>query len=381
MTIGIIAEYNPFHNGHVYLINEIKKKYPDSTLVLVLSGNFTQRGIPSIMNKWDKTDISLKYGIDLVVELPIPFVIQSADYFSYGGVTLLEKLKVDKLIFGSESNDISILEKIAEIQLNNPEFDNLVKLYCKSGYNYPTSLSLAIEELSGDKITTPNDLLGISYIKTIKENNYNLKYECIKRTNDYNSDKLEEEISSATAIRKAIKDKVNIEKQVPKEVLSYLNKPIFIDDYFKYLKYKIITEDDLSIYNSVDKDIESKLKKEIINSHSIDEYINKLKTKRYTYNRLGRMLLHIILNFTKEKSILFKNISYIRLLGFNDKGRIYLNSIKKDIELPIISKINREKDEMLSYEIETTKIYGLIYDNIDELINKEYQNKLYKEEL
>ena len=303
MTIGIIAEFNPFHNGHVHLINEIKKKYPDATLVLVVSGNFTQRGVPSIMNKWDKTDISLKYGIDLVVELPIPFVIQSADYFSYGGVTLLEKLKVDRLIFGSESDNISTLEEIADVQLNNKEFDNLVKLYCKSGYNYPTALSLAIEELSSKKITTPNDLLGISYIKSIKENNYNIKYECIKRTNDYNSTKLEESISSATSIREAVKNKVNIDNQVPKEVLSYLNKPVFIDDFFKYLKYKIITEDDLSIYNSVDKDIESKLKKEIINSNSIDEYINKLKSKRYTYNRLSRMLLHILLNFTDRKSV------------------------------------------------------------------------------
>ncbi len=380
MTIGIIAEFNPFHNGHIYLINEVKKKYPNATLVLVMSGNFTQRGLPSIMNKWDKTNLSLQYGIDLVIELPIPFVIQSADFFSFGAVTLLEQLKVDKLIFGSESDNISTLEEIAEIQLNNKEFDNLVKLYCKSGYNYPTALSLSIEELNGKKITTPNDLLGISYIKTIKENNYNIKYECIKRTNDYNSKELEENISSATAIREAIKNNKSITKQVPKEVIDYLNKPIFIDDYFKYLKYKIITEDDLSIYNSVDKDIESKLKKEIINSKSIDDYINKLKTKRYTYNRISRMLLHILLNFTKDKANSFNNITYIRLLGFNDKGKAYLNKIKKDIEIPIISKINREKDDMLSYEIETTKIYGLVYDDIDYLLNKEYQNKLYKED-
>ncbi len=234
--------------------------------------------------------------------------------------------------------------------------------------------------MNGKKITTNNDLLEISYIKTKKENNYNIKYECIKRTNDYNSKELEENISSATAIREAIKNNKSITKQVPKEVIDYLNKPIFIDDYFKYLKYKIITEDNLSIYNSVDKDIESKLKKEIINSKSIDDYINKLKTKRYTYNRISRMLLHILLNFTKDKANKFNNISYIRLLGFNDKGKSYLNKIKRDIELPIISKINREKDDMLSYEIETTKIYGLVYDDIDYLLNKEYQNKLYKED-
>ena len=380
MSIGIIAEFNPFHNGHLYLINKVKEKYPNDTIILVMSGNFTQRGIPSIMDKWKKKDISLKYGIDIVIELPLPYVIQSADFFAYGGVTLLEKLKVDRLIFGSESDDINTLEKIVDIELNNKEFDNLVKLYCKEGYNYPTALSKSIEELSNEKITTPNDLLGISYIKTIKKNNYNIKYESIKRTNDYHSKELTNNISSATSIREAILNNIDISKEVPKETIKYLDKPIYIDDFFNYLKYKIITEDNLEIYNSVDKDIISKLKKEIINSNNIDELINNLKSKRYTYNRLSRMILHILLNFTKERSILFKNISYIRLLGFNDKGKVYLNKIKKDIDIPIISKINREKDPMLSYEIETTKIYGLVYNNIKELVDKEYKNKLYKED-
>lgn len=358
MKIGIIAEFNPLHNGHLYLINKIKEKYEDASIILVLSGNYTQRGIPSIIDKWKKTELSLKLGIDLVVELPFPFSTQSADYFAYGATTILNYLKVDKLVFGSESNDIKVLEKIVDAQKDD-KFNTLVKLYCKSGYNYPTALSLSLEELTNEKITTPNDLLGISYIKAIKENNYNIEVETIKRTNDYHEEELEEDISSATSIRKALKEGIDISNQVPKIELDYLNELHYIDDYFNIIKYKIITEDDLSIYQTVDKEIIKKLKKEILNSNNIDEFIKRIKTKRYTYNKISRMLLHILTNFTKEKAKLFNDISYIRILGFNNTGRTILNNIKKDIDIPIISKITKEKDPMLEYELEVDKIYYL----------------------
>ncbi len=358
MKIGIIAEFNPLHNGHLYLINKIKEKYEDASIILVLSGNYTQRGIPSIIDKWKKTELSLKLGIDLVVELPFPFSTQSADYFAYGATTILNYLKVDKLVFGSESNDIKVLEKIVDAQKDD-KFNTLVKLYCKSGYNYPTALSLSLEELTNEKITTPNDLLGISYIKAIKENNYNIEVETIKRTNDYHKEELEEDISSATSIRKALKEGIDISNQVPKIELDYLNELHYIDDYFNIIKYKIITEDDLSIYQTVDKEIIKKLKKEILNSNNIDEFIKRIKTKRYTYNKISRMLLHILTNFTKEKAKLFNDITYIRILGINNTGRTILNNIKKDIDIPIISKITKEKDPMLEYELEVDKIYYL----------------------
>ena len=375
MKIGIIAEFNPLHNGHLYLINKIKEKYEDASIILVLSGNYTQRGIPSIIDKWKKTELSLKLGIDLVVELPFPFSTQSADYFSYGATTILNYLKVDKLIFGSESNDIKVLEKIVDAQKDD-KFNTLVKLYCKSGYNYPTALSLSLEELTNEKVTTPNDLLGISYIKAIKENNYNIEVETIKRTNDYHEKELEEDISSATSIRKALKEGINISNQVPKIELDYLNELHYIDDYFNIIKYKIITEEDLSIYQTVDKEIVKKLKKEILNSNNIDEYIKRIKTKRYTYNKISRMLLHILTNFTKEKAKKFNKISYIRVLGINNTGRNILNNIKKDIEIPIISKITKEKNPMLEYELEVDKIYYLnsIYNNDNLIYYKEDKN-------
>lgn len=381
-SVGIIAEYNPFHNGHLYHLTKIKKKYPNAVIVLVMSGNFTQRGDVSIIDKWKKTQIALKAGIDLVIELPFPFATQSADYFSYGSITLLEKLKVDKVIFGSESDNIKDLEIIADTQINNPDFDKLVKIYSKFGKNYPTALSLAVKDLTNQEITAPNDLLGISYVKVLKQNNYKIIPETIKRTNSYHEEELNESISSATAIRKALNNNEDIKTQVPEITLDYLTDLHTIEEYFPLLKYKIITEKDLSIYNTVDEGIDQKLKKEIINATSYQDLINRIKSKRYTYNKLSRMLIHILCNFTKEKKEQFKDISYIRLLGFSDKGRKYLNTIKKDLDIPLISKINRNKDPMLEFEIETTKIYSLNLNcekQID-LINKEYENLMNKGE-
>ncbi len=378
MKIGIIGEFNPFHNGHKYFIDKIKEKYPNSFIILVMSGNFTQRGIPSIYDKWDKSEIVLNNGVDLVVELPFVFATQSADYFAKGSIEILNYLGVDKIIFGSESNDIDTLKEIAKIQ-NNDSFDTLVKLYCKNGYNYPTALSMAIEESIGKKITTPNDLLGISYIKEIINNNYDIEIDTIKRTNDYHDTNIDDNISSATAIREAIKNNIDYTNQVPKNSLKYYNDLHFIDDYYDILKYKIITEDDLYKYQTVSLDIIPKLKKEILNVNNIDELIKRVKSKNDTYNKISRMLLHILCNFTKEIANKFKDITYVRVLGFNKNGKNYLNSIKKDLDVPIISKITREKDPMLEFEINTTKIYDLIYN--EGLFTKEYQNHLYKEDL
>jgi len=359
-SIGIIAEYNPFHNGHLYHINEIKKKYPDYVIVLVMTGNFSQRGIPSIIDKWKRTEIALKHGIDLVVELPFPFSTQSADYFAYGSITILEKLNCEKVIFGSESNNIETLELIAKTQVDNPEFEKLVKIYSKFGNNYPTAISNAIYDLTNKKIDSPNDLLGISYIKTIIQNKYNIKYETIKRLDNYHDIELNENYtSSASSIREALKNNKDIKKHVPSDTLDYFNELHFIDDYFDILKYKIITEEDLSIYNTVEEGIDKLLKKNINKATSYDELIKLIKSKRYTYNKISRMLLHILCNFTKEKRILFNKISYLRILGFNDTGKSYLNNIKKKIDIPIISKITKEKDKMLEYELYTTEIYNI----------------------
>ncbi len=376
-SIGIIAEYNPFHNGHLYHLKSIKEKYPDYVIILVMSGNFTERGDFTIIDKWKRSLIALKLGIDLVVELPYPFATQSADYFSFGAITILEKLNVEKVIFGSESNKIEDLELIAKTQINNDEFDKLVKIYSKMGNNYPTAIHNAIYDLTGKEIDTPNDLLGVSYLKAIYKNNYKIKAETIKRINNYHELELNSTFSSATSIREALKRNEDVSEHIPSEVTPYLKDLHFIDDYFSILKYKIITCNDLSIYQTVDEGIDKVIKKEIENANSYEELINLVKSKRYTYNKIKRMLLHILCNFTKEMAISFKNINYIRILGFNDKGRNYLSKIKRDLDIPLISKINKEKDSMLNFEIETTKIYDIL--NNSNLVKNEFGKIIYYE--
>lgn len=379
-SVGIIAEYNPFHNGHLYQLKKVKEMFPNMPVVLVLAGNFTQRGDVSIIDKWKKTDIAIKAGIDLVIELPFSFSTQSADFFSYGAITILEKLKVKYLVFGTESDELSDIELLVDTQLNNKDFSSLVKIYSKLGNNYPTSMSLALKDLTGKSIKTPNDLLAISYIKTIRKNNYNIKPICIKRTNDYHDETLDKNISSATSIRIALKNNIDIKGQVPEFVIPYLNDLHFIDDYFELLKYKIITDDNLSNYQGVDEGLENILKKEIMEANNFDELVKRIKSKRYTYNNISRMLIHILCNLKKCDMNEFNTVKYIRLLGFNDIGKRYLNKIKKDIDIPIISKISREKDRMLEFEIQTTKIYALTDNNSSKLLEKEFKNRLLKGE-
>ena len=360
MTIGIICEYNPFHNGHLYHINKIKEKYPDSTIILVISGNFVQRGNISILNKWDKTRIALDYGIDLVVELPFIYATQSADVFAFGAISILNKLKVNKLIFGSESNDVDKLKKLANVQLNNKNYDTLVKKYLNDGYNYPTAMNKALNNLINDDVNEPNDLLGLSYIKQIIMQNADIEVETIKRTNDFHSNRLDNSIVSATSIRKALVDNIDISAYVPSKTKYYLDKINKDNNYFNYLKYKIISEGQhLNIYQTVDEGIENRILKYINESNSLDELINNIKTKRYTYNKISRMMNHIICSFTKEEAQ-DKELKYIRLLGFNENGQKYINKIKKELSITLISKQKQEYDSLLKIDNRVDSIYDLI---------------------
>lgn len=381
-SVGIIAEYNPLHNGHLYQIQEIKKKYPKDTIVIAMSGNFTQRGEPAIIDKWSRAKLAISAGADLVVEIPYHFATQSADYFSYAGITLLEQLKVEQLIFGSESNNIDDLTEIAKAELQNNQFDKLVKIYSKFGYNYPTALALSLKDLTGKIIDTPNDILGITYIKTILKYNYNIKPNSIKRTNDYNSKEIKGTISSATSIRENISNLEKIKKTVPKETFNILSKEIIHkkEDYFNFLKYKIITENNLEQYHLVSKDLAVRLKKEILFVNSYEELIQRVKSKHQTYSKISRALLQILCNYTKQQAQKNQKLEYIRLLAFNSKGKDYLNTIKKDLTLPLISKISKNKNEMLELELNTTKIYTLPYKNNEQNYKKEYQCDLYRKD-
>lgn len=373
-SVGIICEYNPFHNGHLYHLDKVKELYPDHAIILIMSGNFTERGDVSIINKWDKTSIALKYGVDLVIELPYVFASESADKFAYASIRLLDLLGVDALVFGSESNNVDLLYTLADTQLNNKKYDKLVKEYIDEGINYPTALSKALFDITGKKIDKPNDILALSYIREIIDQKSTIRPISIKRNNDYNSLELNDGITSASSIRYALYNNENIDNYIPYDINGY--HLVFNNDYFSLLKYKILTEKDLSIYQTVDEGIENRLKKYILKSNNIDEFIIKVKTKRYTYNKLNRMFNHIICNFTKEEAMNNDEIEYIRVLGFSYKGQDYLNKIKKDIDVPIITRFSSIKSNMLDIEFRATVTYASILNEKDKikLIEDEFKH-------
>lgn len=370
-VIGIIAEYNPFHLGHLYQINKIKEMYKDSIIIAIVSSSFTQRGDVSILNKWDKARITLDNGIDLVIELPYFYAGQSSDIFAKGAVTILNYLGIDTLVFGMESDDINNLKLMADIQLNDKNYNNIVKEYLSNGYNYPTALSKAIKDILNLDIYLPNDLLALSYIKQVKLINNNINVIGIKRTNDYHGKEITSNIVNASLIREQFKNNLDISNYIPSYDTNKLYN-VSVNDFYPLLKYQILNNiNNLDKFLTVDEGIDNRIKKYIKNSNNWNELVNNIKTKRYTYNKINRMLMHILFNLTKYES---KNIviDYVRVLGFNSKGRSYLNKIKKNKDINIVTNYKDGISKLFDLENRVNNIYAIIVDN--KLIYEEYSH-------
>ena len=370
-VIGVIAEYNPFHLGHLYQINKIKEMYKDSIIIAIVSSSFTQRGDVSILNKWNKARIALDNGIDLVIELPYFYAGQSSDIFAKGAVTILNYLGIDTLVFGMESDDINNLKLMADIQLNDKNYNNIVKEYLSNGYNYPTALSKAIKDILNLDIYLPNDLLALSYIKQVKLINNNIDVIGIKRTNDYHSKEITSNIVNASLIREQFKNNLDISNYIPSYDTNKLYN-VSANDFYPLLKYQILNNiNNLDKFLTVDEGIDNRIKKYIKNSNNWNELVNNIKTKRYTYNKINRMLMHILFNLTKDES---KNIviDYVRVLGFNSKGRSYLNKIKKNKDINIVTNYKDGISKLFDLENRVNNIYAIIVDN--KLIYEEYSH-------
>ena len=295
------------------------------------------------------------------------YASQSSDYIAHGAIKILDNLKVDKLIFGSETNDIVLFNRLVDVQLSNENYNILVKKYMDEGTNYPTAMSRALKDIIDIKIELPNDLLALSYIKEIKRQKSNIETISIKRENNYNSIELNDDIASATAIRHALLNNIDVKKFVPDKTYNNLDILHFNNNYFQLLKYKILTSD-ISIYQGVDEGLKYRILKYIEESNSFYDLIDKVKTKRYTYNKLSRMFIHILCDFTKEEASTI-DVEYIRVLGFNNNGRLYLNKIKKERSIPIITGYSNIKSKVLDIEYRVNSIYAL--DNEEELIARE----------
>lgn len=342
--IGIICEYNPFHNGHSYHIQKCKELYPNSLLILCINGYFTQRGGVSILGKEEKVKIALQYGVDLVVELPVFYGTQSADFFAEASIKILNALGVTHIVFGSETTEIEKLKTYAAKQLQKD-----FKLKKEKKVSYPTLLANALEE---PNIIPPNDLLGISYIKAILNQKSNIIPVAIQRTSSFHDTFSIDSVISASNIQAKRKKNIDITPYLPKESYVLLKK---IDEnlLFSLLSYRILIEKDLNNIIDVTEGLDYKLKKCIQNTNSLEELIFALKSKRYTYNRLQRMLIHVLLNMEKEAV----PITYIHILGFNDLGKKYLRIYKKEFLLP--TKIDFQS-KLYHYEMLSAYLYDML---------------------
>ncbi|MDF2606489.1 MAG: hypothetical protein K0S34_679 [Bacillales bacterium] len=378
-SVGIIVEYNPFHNGHKYHVQKARETCNPDCVIAVMSGNFLQRGEPALLSKWSRTQMALLNGVDLVIELPYYYATQSANNFAYGGVTILEKLGVDFLVFGSEDGTIENFFKSAN------EFDTIIfkdndksKSFPKSFLNNIDSVTIAIEQ--------PNNILGIQYVSNILKNNYNIKPLTIKRekANYHDQSFTDETIASATSIRKKILTSIGgsfdeIYNYIPLNIKDIILKDMGSfrswEDYFYLLKYKVLSSD-ISELNSiflVEEGIEHRIVKYISNSSNFNEFMMTLKTKRYTWTRIQRTLLNILVNH-KKFEIQDKSLNYARVLGFNSTGREYLNKHKKNSDIQIITSPKNIENRMLDLDIRSSRVYclGLNDTSGQELFEREF---------
>lgn len=377
-TLGIIVEYNPFHNGHLYHLNEAKRITNATTTIAVMSGSFLQRGEPAIVDKWTRTKMALNQGVDLVIELPFIYSTQSADWFAFGSTFLLHHLGVENFVFGSENNSIDKLHKIADVLQNEPaNFKNYLKKELSLGHSYPKAISLSLEKYFNNEdfaISTPNDILGIQYLTNLKKLNSNIKPYTIKRlhANYHDQTITSKDIASATAIRKEIfttNSLASIKSVVPSSTYELLNQEWQanrINNWGNFLNTLLIIANSKSHFqmeniHGIEEGLEKRIK-DNLTINTFEDLVKNIKTKRYTVTKIQRSLLYVLLDITKEK-IDNLNVaagpSYIRVLGFNENGRSYLNKIKKSLQLPIITNISKNKIPMLELDLIASNIYEL----------------------
>ncbi|MGV3466828.1 MAG: nucleotidyltransferase [Heyndrickxia sp.] len=378
-STGIIVEYNPFHNGHLYHFTQSKETSKADIVIAVMSGNFLQRGEPAIVSKWARTKMALLSGIDLVVELPYKFAVQQAEIFALGSVFLLDALGCQSFCFGSESGEIDTFTRtIDTLQKNQNKYNENIKKYIQSGISYPSALSRSFKELGlGEEyldLSKPNNILGYQYVKA--RNQLHSKMEALtisrKNANYHDEDFSSSTIASATAIRKAIfdeNDTSKIQQFVPTATFNEFSnyKQDFgilhnWERYWPYLQYKLLTSshEEIAQCYEVEEGIEYRLIREAEKSVSFQDFMEKVKTKRYTWTRIQRMCVHILTN-TKKAEMKNEHLypEYIRLLGMSANGRIYLNEMKKSISLPIISKLSSFQNKAIQLDIKASKVYSL----------------------
>ena len=374
-VLGIIVEYNPFHNGHIYHIQKAKEITKCDYTIAVMSSSFVQRGEPAIIDKWTRSQLAIEFGVDLVVELPFVYSVQSADYFAKGALKILNALHVTDICFGSEDGHIETFLDIAQATSHHQDWYNqIIKEKMSQGIRYPDACNQALQIIMNKNITTPNDLLGLSYVKEIIQNNYPIKPHCFKRSTHYHSTQISH-ISSATAIRHALKHNQDISHTLPHPHL-YHQDLFFLQDLFPFLKYQLLTTTpfDLSQFHLVEEGLENVMLKNIQQSHCMEDFIQSLLSKRYTRPRIQRMLIHVLMKNTKEQVQDALNIDYVHVLSMNTSGQRYLHHIKKNCQYHILTQFSKHRHPALMMEFKATKLLSLLSSNPNDFIQKEFNH-------
>lgn len=399
---GIVAEYNPFHNGHAYQLQHAREATGAAYTVVVMSGNFMQRGAPALLDKFTRARMALENGADLVLELPTCYSASSAEFFARGSVALFDKLGIiDHLCFGSECGNIEVLSKIAEIFYTEPEpYAESLRCNLRKGMSFPIARTWALLQyapsLSDDKdvLSSPNNILGIEYLKALMSRNSRITPFTTTRVGaDYHDKRLGTNQCSALAIRQSVAaghDLSYLAAQMPESAYELLRdflahrKPLFADDFSAALQYKLLTEysSGYDRYQDISSDLSDRIRNSLPSFAGYTSFCDLLKSKDMTYTRISRCLLHILLNMTKEEFENYRTqdyISYARVLGFRKNATPLLTEIKKHSSVPLITSLADARQtlppealRMLDLDILRNQIYlgNLALKNQTEMVNE-----------
>jgi predicted nucleotidyltransferase len=389
ISAGIIVEYNPFHNGHLYHLKQTRKKTNADVVIAVMSGQFLQRGEPALVSKWARTNMALKAGVDLVIELPYTFCTQKAEKFAEGAVYLLTSLQADFICFGSESGNIdTFTNTINFISNHESDYNRFIRQFMNEGVSYPKAASLAFQQLAPSRdlldLSKPNNILGYHYVKALQEIGSKTVPMTIERIHaGYHDQQLSSaKISSATSIRKTLAENRtldHIQSHIPDTTYQELsafyqkyNTFAFWENFWPFLKYRFSHSEpnELKDIYEVEEGMEYRLIRFAQEATSFKDFMEMIKTKRYTWTRLQRACVHILTNTKKEK-MRNKVPEYIRVLGFNQLGRQYLKEKKERISLPIISNLSQAERKAVQLDIKISQTYSFAFGNNGQKIIEE----------
>lgn len=385
---GLIVEYNPFHNGHIYHLEKSREISQADCLIAVMSGSFLQRGEPAIIDKFSRAKAALKSGVDIVLELPYAYSVQSSTLFSRGAIKILNALKIDSLSFGSESGSINdFIDSFNTLRNQQNTYDTILQTELAKGHSYPEANNLAYQEIGFDlDILKPNNILGFSYVKEILDNGLPIELHTFKRiSNAYHDESLQNEISSATSIRKEILKyglTQNVKSSLPFSTVHELNTykktaDTFHDweNYFELLQYKVISSSrsDLSKIALVDEGLHNRIKDTAQAAESFKHWMQLIKTKRYTWVKIQRILTHMLTSTTQsELNNHHENFSQIRLLGMTERGQAYLNQIKADLDMTIVSSLKSFGKDSLEEKVSAIYYSAIHPEHRHDLLKQEY---------